>query len=626
VLGRKILLDGHEFTVIGVAPEEFTGLDLYVRSDFFVPIHTASWLLTDPKTASLQARDARNLTLKGRLAPGVSQAAAQAELTTIGTDLARAYPDTNKNRRLVVRTELQARMAEDPPDATLAAMLATLALLVLFVACANVAGLLTSRAPARAREMALRLAIGAGRGRLVRQLITESLLIAIAGGVIGLGVGYAGMLLFRQIEIPTDLPITLAFRMDRRALVFSLLVSVVSALLFGLVPALHAARADLTAVMKSGDSVAPGRRRRWGRAILVAGQVAVSVVVLVVALFMYRGFARQLASGPGYRTDHLLLMSVDTSLLRYSDAQSAQFFQELADRARDVPGVVDVSLSTAIPMSNDSAGAETVVPEGYSFPPGKDNATVFMSRIDEHYFEVMGLTLLPGQDPIGKRMRLPNQSDAWVEVIGLAKTSKYIFIAEPPTEFVYFPYRQKTPKRMAILARSASDPGGLAAPLRQTIHRLDANMPIYNVRTMDALYRMRAISVFNVLISTVAALGLMGLGLAIVGLYGLVAYAATRRTREIGIRMAIGAGQRDVLQLVIRQAMVLATAGLAAGLVASIGAGQLLRAAFPSGNDQRDPAALLIVMPIVLAVTGLAAYIPARRASRIDPTRALRHD
>src|SRR5947207_5515055 len=189
----------------------------------------------------------------------------------------------------------------------LVAMLSTLAIGVLLVACGNVAGLLTSRAPVRAREMALRLAIGAGRGRLVRQLITESLLVALAGGALGLGIGYAGMMLFRQIEIPTDLPIALGFEMDRRALVFSLLVSLASALLFGLAPALHTARADLTAIMKAGDSVAPGRRRRWGRSILLGGQVAVSVVVLAVALFMYRGFARQLSFGPGYRTDHLLL-------------------------------------------------------------------------------------------------------------------------------------------------------------------------------------------------------------------------------------------------------------------------------------------------------------------------------
>jgi predicted permease len=654
VLGRRILLDGHDFTVIGVAPEEFTSLDSAVRSDFFVPIMMSSWLISDPKPASLQARDARNLTLKGRLAPGVSQVSAQAELTTIGSDLSRAYPAADKNRQLVVRTELQARMAQDPPDATLAAMLATLALAVLLVACANVAGLLTSRAPARAREMALRLAIGAGRGRLVRQLITESLLIAIAGGAVGLGVGYGGMLLFRQIEIPTDLPIALAFEMDQRALIFSLVVSLASALLFGLVPALHAARADLTAVMKAGDSAAPGRRRRWGRAILVGGQVAVSVVVLVVALFMYRGFSRQLAFGPAYRTDHLLLMNVDTSLLRYTPAQSAQFFKEVADRARDVPGIVDVSLSTSVPMLNDSIAAETVVPEGYSFAAGKDNVTIFMSRVDERYFDVMGLTILrgrrftinddanaprvaivneqfakhywPNQDPIGKRLRLVNQDQAPVEVVGLAKMSKYIFIAEPPTEFMYFPYRQKTPQRMAILAQSAGDPGSLSAPLRDVVHRLDGNMPIYNVRTMESLYRVRAISVFNVLISTVAALGLMGLGLAIVGLYGLVAYAVSRRTREIGIRMAIGAGQGDVLRLVIRQGMLLASAGLAVGLVASVGAGALLRSAFPSGDNQRDMLSLVIVIPIVLGVTSLAAYIPARRASRIDPTQALRHD
>ena len=652
VVGRRVLLDGHDFTVIGVAPREFTALNSAVRSDFFVPIMTSPWLLSDPKEGSLHARDTRNLTLKARLAPGVSQASAQAELTTIGNDLVRAYPEPNKSRHLVVRTELQTRISQDPPDAMLAAMLATLALAVLFVACANVSGLLVSRAPARAREMALRLAIGAGRGRLVRQLITESLILAIAGGVVGLGVGYAGMLLFRQIEIPTDIPIALGFQMDRRALVFSLLVSLASALLFGLVPALQTARTDLAAIMKAGDSVAPGRRRRWGRILLVGGQVAVSVVVLAVALFMYRSFARELSIGPGYRTDHLLLMNFDTSLVHYTDAQSAQFFKDVADRARELTGVVDASLTTSLPMLNDSLGSQTVIPEGYSFPPGKESATVFMSRVDERYFAVMGIPLLsgrtftvndnaaapkvaivneqfakrywPNQDPIGKRLRTLDQNDGPVEVVGLAKMSKYIFIAEQPTEFVYFPYRQKTPARLAIVAHTAGDPATLTGPLREVVHRLDANMPIFNVRTMENLYRMRATSIFNVLIGTVASLGLMGLGLAIVGLYGLVAYAVSRRTREIGIRMAIGANQRAVLRLVLRQGLVLAGVGLAIGLVASIGAGRLLDAAF--GGNERDLGALLLVIPIVVSVTALAAYIPARRAARIDPTQALRQE
>src|SRR4029450_3270417 len=227
---------------------------------------------------------------------GVSQAQAQTELTAISGDLERAYPDTNKNRAMFVRTEIQARIAQDPPDATLVAMLSTLALAVLFVACANVAGLSPSRAPVRAREMALRLAIGAGRRRLVRQLITESLLIALAGGVAGLGVGYAGMTLFRQMRRPNGIVMLLAFQMDRRVLLFSLAVAVASALIFGLVPAIQATRSDLTAVMRAGDSVAPGRRRRWGRAILVGGQVAISVVLLSIAMFMYRGFRTQLAS------------------------------------------------------------------------------------------------------------------------------------------------------------------------------------------------------------------------------------------------------------------------------------------------------------------------------------------
>jgi macrolide transport system ATP-binding/permease protein len=652
VLGRRVRINGSEFTVIGVAPPTFTGLDQYVRSDFFVPLMMSARLISDPKTGSLEARDARNLNVKGRLKSGISQAQAQNELTAIAADLARAYPDTNKNRRLDVRTELQARVAQSPPDATLVAMLSTLALAVLFVACANVAGLLTSRAPARAREMALRLAIGAGRGRLVRQLITESLLIALMGGVLGLGVGYAGMLLFRQIELPTDLPISLAFQMDRRALLFSLVVAVVSAVLFGLVPAIQATRTDLTAVMKASDSVAPGRRRRWGRAVLVGGQVAVSVVVLVVAMFMYRNFRQQLASGPGYRTDHLLMMSFDPSLVRYSKDQSQRFFEQVAERARAVPGVKTVTMATSVPMSNESIGAETIVPEGFQFPPGKDNANVLASSVDEHYFDTMGLTILEGRnfrvddsfeaprvaivnqqfakhywldsDPLGKRFRLVDDDNTWVQVVGLTKTTKYVFIAEPPTEFVYLPHRQKKPQQMIMLAQSTGDPSILVTPLREVVRGLDANLPIYNVRTMEAFYRMRAVSIFNVLVSIVGAMGLMGLGLAIVGLYGLVAYAASRRTREIGIRMAIGAGRAAVLRMVLRQGVVLALVGLVVGLVASVGAGQLLRAAFPSGDDQRDVVAFLLVAPIVLAVTFLAAYIPARQASRVNPMQALR--
>ena len=584
----------------------------------------------------------------------MSQAQAQTELTSIAANLARDHPDTNKNRGLAVRTELQARMAQSPPDAMLIAMLSTLAFAVLFVACANVAGLLTSRAPVRAREMALRLAIGAKRGRLVAQLVTESLLISVLGGVLGLGIGYAGMRLFRQIQLPTDLPITLSFQLDRRALIFSLIVAVTSAVLFGLVPAIQATRADLTAVMKAGDAVAPTRRRRWGRAVLVGGQVAVSVVLLVVALFMYRGFREQIVSGPGYRTDHLLMMGFDTTLVRYSEPQSAQFFLQLAERARALPGVINVTMTTAIPMSTDSQDFVTIAPEGFQFPEGRENVTVLSSGIDEHYFATLAIPLVqgrnfteaddlaaprvaivnqqlaqhywPNQDPIGRRIRLNDDEKTWVQIVGVAKTAKYLFIAEPPSDFVYLPYRQRKPQRMIMLTQSAGDPASLAAPLREVVRGLDVNQPIFNVRTMEELYRMRAVSVFNVLITMVGSMGLMGLGLAIVGLYGLVAYAATRRTREIGIRMAIGADRTTVLRMVLRQGVVLALVGLVVGLVASVGAGELLAAAFPQGNDQRDVLALVLVTPIVLAVTVLAAYIPARRASRVNPMQALRYE
>jgi predicted permease len=652
VLGGRVRINGIEFTVVGVAPAEFTGMNQFVRSSFYAPLMMWPRLVSDPKVHPLEARDIRRLTIKGRLKPAVTMTQAQSELSLIASDLERAYPDTNRNRKLTVRTELQARIAQDPPDAVLVAMLLTIAAAVLFVACANVAGLLTSRAPARAREMALRLAIGAGRTRLLRQLITESLVIAVMGGALGVGVGYGSMRLFRLIQLPTDLPIQLSFQLDRRVLLFSLIVSLASAVLFSLVPAFHATRTDLTTVMKATDSVSAGRRR-WGRSLLVGGQVAVSVVVLVVATAMYRNFREQLMGGPGFKTDHLVMMSFDPSLVRYSEPQARKFFEQLAERARAVPGVKSATLSSSVPMSNDSIGATTIVPEGFQFPVGKDSVTVISSMIDEHYFDTMGLTLLggraftandgadaprvavvneqlaqhywPGRDPLGKRFRVDNARGPWVEIVGLAKNSKYIFIAEPPTECVYLPYRQKPQRSMTLLAESIADSASLVAPLREMVRGLDANQPIYNVRTMEAFYRMRTINIVNMILGMVGSMGMMGLVLALVGLYGLVAYAASRRTKEIGIRMAIGADRAAVLRMVLKHGVALAVAGLGIGLVASDGARRLMQAGF-TGDVERDPVALVLVALAVLAVTFFAAYIPARRASRINPMSALRYE
>lgn len=654
VLGRSVRINGETFTIIGVAPPEFTGLEQFIRADFFAPMMMSPRLVTDPEKASLEARDVRTLQIKGRLKPDRSQAEAQAELTTIATDLERAHPDTNRNERFAIRTELQARMIQDPPDSTLVAMLAMLAFGVLVVACANVAGLLTSRAPTRAREMALRLAIGAGRGRLVGQLLTESLLIAFAGGVAGLGVGYGGLTLFRQIEMPTDLPISLAFHMDRRALTFSLIVAVASAVFFGLVPALQATGSDLVGVLKTSDGVSRTGKRRWGRGALVGSQVAVSFVLLALSMFVYRGFLQQVETGPGYRTDHRLMMTLDTSFRRYTAAQSRQFFEQLGERVRNLPEVTNATLATSLPMLNESVTAEAIVPEDFQLPIGQDDVTVLTSGVDEFYFDTMGIAILQGRNftvddsfdaprvaivneqfaqhywpdksPIGKRFRLIDPVKTWVEIVGVAKMSKYLFIGETPTEFIYLPRRQNSVHRVILLAQSAGDPAALAAPLRAAVRTLDTDLPIYNVRTMDELYRMRTIRVFNVLTATVAALGTMGLGLCIVGLYGLVAYTARRRTREIGIRMAIGASRGAVLRMVIRQGLVLALAGLVVGFTASVGVGELLRAVFPIGDNRRDAVALAIVVTIVFAVTLLALYIPARRAADVSPVQALRDE
>jgi predicted permease len=655
ILGREVYLGGIPLTVIGVAPPGFFGLEHFVQLDFYVPLMMWTRLLPSPDLRLLETPGARILDARGRLKPGVGLERARAELAVMAQELARIYPESSRNRDLVLRTELEARIAQMPPITALIVLLTTLAAAVLFVACANVAGLLTSRAPTRARELAVRSAIGAGRTGLVRQLMIESLLIAIGGGALGLAVGFASVQLFQQVQIPTDLPVRLTFGLDRRALVFGVIIAGVSALLFGLTPALQTSRVDLSTVMKGTGEASRGRRL-WGRSALVIGQVAVSVVVLVIAMFTYRAFGEQLATGPGYRIDRLLMMSFDTTLVRYTDEESRQFYDRLLERARSLPGVRSAALTSAVPLQMVRLGMSAVVPDGYELPPGTESLSVMSAQVGEGYFSTIRIPIVrgrefraeddtaaprvavinelfaahywPGQDPIGKRLRLQNdrREETSIEIVGVAKSSKYLLLAEPPTEYFYLPYRQDAPASMILLIESAGEAAALAAPLRGIVRSLDPDQPIYDVRTMEEFYRLGTVGMMNILIGVVAAMGLGGLGLAIVGLYGLVEFAATRRTREIGIRMALGADRAAVSWMVVRNGLVLATVGLVVGLAMSLGAGELLAASFGGGDQPRDFTSLLLVAPAVLVVTVLGAYLPARRASRLDPLKALRYE
>lgn len=652
IVGKKIRLSGIEFTVIGVAPERFTGLDNYFRPSLYIPIAMWPRFMSDPKINPLEARDYRQLTLKGRLKPGISVEQAQAEFTGIAKALERSYPETNRDRVVEVRTELQRRLERSPPDAQITAMLLILALAVLLVACANVAGLLLSRAPVRAREMALRLAIGAGRPRLIRQLLTESMLVALAGGLLGLAIGYAGVGFLNHLSPPTDLPVQLSVQLDERALIFSLTVSLLSAVFFGLAPAMQTTRTDVISGLRTAGGETPHRRRLFGRNALVAVQVALSLVLLMVSTFIYRGFQQMLGAGPGFRTGHLLMMSFDPTLLRYNETQTQQFYRQVAERAHTVPGVKSATLASGVPMDGNNLGSVTILPEGLQIPKGQENPSIFSSTVDEHYFDTMDLPVVrgrgfrasdtsssphvavvneqlakhywPDRDAIGKRFRLNPPDGPWAEIVGVTKTTKYLWIAESPVDFVYLPFAQHPQTQMTLLAQSSGDAANLALPLRQMIREIDVNQPVFNVRTFDDFYQFRAVGQPNVIIRTVGMMGLMGLVLALVGLYGLVSYAATRRSREIGIRMAIGAARGTVLRMVLRQGLMLTLIGMVIGLTASFGAERLLNTVFATNGV--DFITYLLVAPTLLAVTALAVYIPARRASRIDPMRVLRYE
>jgi predicted permease len=654
VVGRQVRLGGVDFTVVGVAPETFTGMHLVLPPAFIIPIAMSAALAGAPPSTLLEQRNFRYLEVRGRLKPGVSLAQAGQEVASIARGLEQAYPDTNRNFGMVVRTPFQARLDERGPSAPSAFMLMTLAFAVLLVACANVAGLLMSRAPAREKEMALRLAIGGGRSRITRQVITESVLLAAGGGALGLAMGYGGVRFLRQLPIISDIGVRLTFELDRRAIAVGLVLAATSALLSSLVPAWRASHAtNLAFTLRSGSSNVQRLSRLWGRNGLVTVQVALALVLLTVTVYLGRAFRAEL-SEPGFRTERMLLASFDPRLAGYDAVRTEAFYRQVSERVRALPGVTSVGMTSIVPLNQDNREPLTIVPEGFQLPRDTNSLTVLSARIDQGYLATMAIPLVmgrefassdtadsprvvlinramanrfwPEQDPIGKRVRLMDrENQPWAEVVGVTADNKYNWIGEGPTPWLYLPQRQDVGSRSTLLAGTAGDAAALAGPVRDIVKDIDPNMPISSVRTMEEFYYGNASGLVMLLTSVVGMMGLLGLALALVGLYGLVAYAAARRTREIGIRMAVGAPSASVLRMVLRHGLVLAAAGVVLGVIGSVAAGGIIRSVFPNAG-MIDATTYALVVPGLVAITLLAAWIPARRASRIDPLVALRQE
>ena len=651
VVGRTIRLNATDFTVIGVAPESFPGMQVFGRPDFYMPLAMARVFSTRPQKDFFVDRDDRPLSIKARLKRGTTLREARNELAVLARDLQREYPKLNRDRGAAVRTQFEMRTQNNDVNWKFSVIFTILALAVLLVACTNAAGLLLSRARTRTREIAIRLAMGAGRFRLIRLLLTESLVLALLGGLGGIAVGYVGIKLMTTFSIPSELPVKIPFQMDTRVLLASFALSVLSALFCGLAPALQSTRADLVNGLKAADVDVPGRKRLWGRNALVVAQVSMSLMLLAASFLMYRGFQNTLPTG--FSKDRLLMVRFDPRLVQYDADQTQQFYELLAARLRETPGVESTAFTQNPPLGLGDFGQAAFVPDGFQMPRDREHFTSTMDTVDDGFFETMGIPILrgrgflasdtadaprvavvnqqfakhywPGAEALGKRLRLEGPTGTPVEIVGIAQTIEYGQGFDKTTDFVYMPLAQHPVARMVLLLRSSGDPLQMVKPVKDVVRRLDPNMPMLETRTYEDLYRYSAVDGPAVAVRLVGSLGVVGLVLAIAGLYGLVAYNVSRRTREIGIRMAIGARPADVVRLVMGKGLVLVGMGTVIGLGMGIAVERLLNSmVFNAGGV--DITSYLIVVPSMALVTALAAYVPARRASRIAPTVALRYE
>jgi predicted permease len=657
ILGRGVVLNGQRYSVVGVAPAGFNGTDHGVNSDFWAPLAMTEQLMPDLTKDQVRThRDNQWVMLNARLKPGVSRAQAVAAVNVVKQRIDDTYRKDRKEhpRPITLQTAGGLIGGSETPTLTLMAVLMVVVGLVLMVACANVANLLLARATGRQKEIAVRLAMGAGRWRLVRQLLTESVLLALLGAVGGFLLAALAARAISRFELPLPFPIVFDFNVDVRVLAFTVGLSLLTALLFGLAPALRATRPDLVGALKN-ESVVFGRVGRFGmRNTLVVVQVALSLVLLAGAGLFLRSLRNASSIDLGMKPDNVLLMAFDPQQQKNSRERTQQFLSQLRERVSALPGVHSVSFLDSVPLSIGGTSYDFKLQGGTGRAPQNLNADVY--NVGSGFFETMGIPLVRGRDfsrrtgdehaviinetmarrafgnddPLGRQI----VADAFSQktlytVVGVARNSKsrtlgedaancaYLFVeAAPDTVFSFY--------GISIVVKTSGNPRGLVRPVRDHIAALDPNMAVFNTETMQE-HVDKSLLLPRISATLLGVFGGVGLTLAAIGLYGVMSYSVRRRTREIGIRMALGAEPRGVLKMVLRQGLTLTAVGLAIGLAIALALGRFTASLLYgiSGTDRLT----FVAVPVVLLATALVAIVfPARRAARVEPTTALRYE
>jgi predicted permease len=657
VVGRQVLVDGKPVTIVGVGPKGFGGAHSILEMDAYLPLNMGPGFGQGPDGFGY-FRGVRLLRAYGRLNPGVSLAQAQSSFDVAAARLAEQYPE---DKGVTVRVIPEKRARPDPTVANIIPLVAgsflALATLVVLLACLNVANILLVRATVRRGEMGIRAALGAGRGRLIAQVLTESALLALMGAAAGVILGeWANNLLGSTIkQVVGNMPLRLEWGFDWRVFSYALGIAAFTGMIVGVSPALRASRANVNVMLReNGRSDSPGEGRHRLRSVLVVAQLAGSLVLLVAAGLFVRSLAHVQRMYLGFDPDHVLNVTVDPHAIGYDEPRTRGFYRELEARVRALPGVKSVALAFFVPMGIVQEPRGVYI-EGHPLASGQQPPRVLLNRVDPPYFEMMRVPLergrgfaetdnattprvaivnqkmtkqfWPNEDPIGKRFSIFGPSGPFTEVVGVAQDGKYVVAAlEEPVPFFYIPYAQDYSSMMTLHIRSAVPPESLIAPVREVIRGLAPDLPIHDVQTMkQSLWGMDGFFVFRLGAVLAAVMGLVGLTLAVVGVYGVVSFSAEQRTHEMGIRMALGAGRREILGLILREGAGLITVGVLCGLVASWALARTM-ARLLVGVSATDPLTYASVTLLLAAIALWACYLPARRAMRLDPIAALRYE